>query len=46
MIAPEVFKVGNKTTVNQKANFNLFKVEIKDAAESCPQNVIKIDERK
>lgn len=46
LIAPEVFKVTNKTTINPRANLDLFKIEIKDAVESCPQNVIKIDERK
>ena len=46
VIAPEVFKVTNKTSINKNVNFNLYSTEIADAVEGCPQDIIKMDFRK
>ena len=46
VIAPEVFKVTNKTSINKNVNFNLYSAAIADAVEGCPQDIIKMDVRK
>jgi ferredoxin len=40
-ICPEVFSVPEKMVVKPGVNFGDFEAEIKDAAESCPVEVIK-----
>jgi len=40
-ICPEVFKVDDIATVLPGVNFNDYEMEIKEAAESCPVEVIK-----
>jgi ferredoxin len=39
-IAPEVFEVPDKMVVKEGVDFNKFEDEIKEAAESCPVEVI------
>ena len=43
-IAPEVFEVPDKMVVKQNAILSENDEEIKEAAESCPTQVIKIEE--
>lgn len=45
-IAPEVFELGDReeAIVKTDADFSSFEDEIKEAAESCPVEVIKIEE--
>ena len=43
-IAPEVFEVPDKMEVKADADFNAYESEIREAAESCPTLVIKIEE--
>lgn len=40
-ICPEVFSVPEKMVVKSGVNFGDFETEIKDAADSCPVEVIK-----
>ncbi len=40
-ICPEVFEVEDEAHVIEGVDFNLYTAEIKDAAESCPVEVIK-----
>ena len=40
-IAPNVFEVPDKMIVKENVDFDAFKEEIIDAAESCPVGVIK-----
>jgi len=40
-ICPEVFSVPEKMVVKSGVDFGDFEAEIKDAAESCPVEVIK-----
>ena len=42
--APDVFEVPDKMIVKDDVDFNLFAAEIKEAAESCPVNVINYEE--
>lgn len=46
LISPDVFLVAKTMTVKKNVDFNLFAAQIKDAVEGCPQNVIKMEERK
>ncbi|MBU1369945.1 MAG: ferredoxin [Bacteroidetes bacterium] len=43
-IAPEVFEVPDKMIVKEDVNFSDYEDEIRDAAESCPTEVIKFEE--
>lgn len=43
-ICPDVFVVDDVATVIDGANFEDFDAEIKDAADSCPVEVIKFSE--
>lgn len=43
-IAPEVFEVPDKMIVKGGVNFSDYEDEIRDAAESCPTEVIKFEE--
>ena len=43
-IAPEVFEVPDKMKVKPNAQYSVNEEEIKEAAESCPTQVIKIEE--
>jgi ferredoxin len=43
-ICPEVFKVEDLATVIERADFTGFEEKIKEAAESCPVEVIKYSE--
>ena len=43
-ICPDVFVVDDLATVIDGANFEDFDAEIKDAADSCPVEVIKFSE--
>jgi ferredoxin len=45
-ICPEVFTVNDEATVNQGVNFAEFSHQIKDAADSCPIEVIIYEEKK
>ena len=40
-ICPEVFTVTDRSRVNEGVNFDDFEAGIKEAAESCPVEVIK-----
>ncbi len=42
-ICAEVFKVEDLATVIEGADFNAFEEKIKEAAESCPVEVIKYE---
>ncbi len=42
-ICPEVFKVEDVATVREGVDFNDFEEGIKDAADSCPVEVIKYE---
>jgi ferredoxin len=43
-ICPEVFKVEDLATVIEGVNYDDYEDQIKEAAESCPVEVIKYDE--
>lgn len=43
-IAPNVFEVPDKMIVKENVDFDLYKADIKDAADSCPVGVIKFEE--
>ncbi len=43
-ICPDVFVVDDVATVIEGVNFDDFDAEIKDAADSCPVEVIKFSE--
>ena len=43
-ICPEVFKVVDSNTVIKGADLSSFEAKIKEAAESCPINVIMYEE--
>jgi ferredoxin len=43
-IAPQIFEVTDICHVKNKVDLSLFKEEIRQAALSCPVNVIKIQE--
>lgn len=43
-IAPEVFEVPDKMIVKEGINFGDYEDEIRESAESCPTEVIKIME--
>jgi ferredoxin len=45
-IAPEIFELGDRdeAIVKPDANFEAYEDEIKEAAESCPVEVIQIQE--
>ena len=40
-ICPEVFEVDDEAHVKEGVNFNTYTAEIKEAAESCPVEVIR-----
>ena len=42
-ICPEVFEVEDEAIVIESADFNAFEENIKEAAESCPVEVIKYE---
>jgi ferredoxin len=42
-ICPEVFKMDDEASVIEGADFSSFESGIKDAAESCPAEVIKYE---
>jgi ferredoxin len=42
-ICPEVFKVEDEATVIGGADYNAFEEGIKEAAESCPVEIIKYE---
>jgi len=42
-ICPEVFKVEDIATVIEAVNYDDYEEQIKEAAESCPVEVIKYD---
>ena len=42
-ICPEVFTVEDEAMINTDANFNAYTDQIKEAAESCPVEVIKYE---
>lgn len=41
--APRVFKVFDKMIIMPGIDYNLYENEIKEAAESCPTQIIKIE---
>ena len=41
---PEVFELNDVAKVKEKADFNKFEEEIKEAAESCPNEAIQFEE--
>ncbi len=43
-VCPEVFKVEEEATVVEGVNYSLYETEIREAAESCPVQVIKFEE--
>jgi ferredoxin len=43
-ICPEVFKLEDEATVIEGVNYSEYEVKIKEAAESCPVEVIKYTE--
>ena len=43
-ICPEVFTVEDEATINKEIYFPEYTDQIKEAAESCPVEVIKYDE--
>ncbi|MCK9452650.1 MAG: ferredoxin [Bacteroidales bacterium] len=43
-IAPEVFEVPDKMVVIEGVDFSEYEDEIRDAADSCPTEVIKFEE--
>ncbi len=43
LIAPEVFKVTNKTFIKENVDYDLYGVEISEAIEGCPQDIIHIE---
>lgn len=43
-LAPEVFEVPDKMMVKENVDFNLYANEIKEAVDSCPVNVINMEE--
>ncbi|WP_243349704.1 ferredoxin [Parabacteroides sp. FAFU027] len=43
-IAPEVFEVSDKMHVIEGVDYSLHSDEIKEAVDSCPTNVIAIEE--
>jgi len=45
-ICPEVFTVKDEATVNQEVNCAEFSQQIKEAADSCPVEVIIYEEKK
>ncbi|MEO4719643.1 ferredoxin [Phocaeicola vulgatus] len=42
-MCPEVFTVTDRSRVNEGVNFDDFEAGIKEAAESCPVEVIKYE---
>lgn len=43
-ICPEVFEVPDEAIVKQGVQYSEFEDEIKEAAESCPEEIIKFTE--
>lgn len=43
-IAPEVFEVPDKMIVKENVDYDNFKNDIKEAADSCPVGVISFEE--
>ncbi len=43
-ICPEVFEVPDKMVVKEGVDYSKYEDEIKDAADSCPTQVIKFEE--
>jgi ferredoxin len=43
-ICPEVFKLKDRATVIEGVDYSSFEAKIKEAAESCPVEVIKYSE--
>ncbi|MCE5344908.1 MAG: ferredoxin [Bacteroidales bacterium] len=43
-ICPEVFKVNDVATVIEGVDYSAYEAQIKEAAESCPVEVIKYSE--
>ncbi len=43
-ICPEVFKLKDEATVIEGVNYSEYEMKIKEAAESCPVEVIKYTE--
>jgi len=43
-IAPDVFEVPDKMVVKEGVDFSEYEDEIRDAADSCPTEVIKFEE--
>ena len=41
---PQVFELNDIAKVKEKADFNEFEEEIKEAAESCPSEAIQFEE--
>ena len=44
-ICPEVFEMKDEATVIPSADFTNFEKEIKEAAESCPVEIIKYEQK-
>jgi len=42
-IAPQVFDVSDKMVIKENVDFTKYDTEIRDAAESCPTDVIRIE---
>ena len=42
-ICPEVFEMQDEAVVKKSVNYNDFEEQIKEAAESCPVEVIKFE---
>jgi len=42
-ICPEVFKLKDQATVIEDVNYSDYEAKIKEAAESCPVDVIKFE---
>jgi ferredoxin len=43
-ICPEVFKMEDEATVIEGVNYSNYEEQIKEAAESCPVEIIKYEE--
>lgn len=43
-IAPDVFEIPDKMVVKEGVDFSEYEDEIRDAADSCPTEVIKFEE--
>jgi ferredoxin len=42
-ISPDVFRIDNEATVIEGVNFSNFEKQVKEAAESCPVEIIKYE---